>query len=82
MRKIMILSMVLCITLIIGLILLIPAISPKIKYRPGTYLSYGGGKGTTQSEIRLYPATKYRITECTFIAKYYDRNQNLIKQLK
>lgn len=69
------------VALTFGLILFVPAVSPKIDETTiGRSITYDSNWERAYCKVELRPASKYRIEGCTFKATLYDRNGNVLDE--
>lgn len=68
------------VALTFGLILFVPAVSPKIDDQFPYGMEYDAARDRLYCEVEIVPATKYRIKSCTFVATVRDRYGNVIDE--
>lgn len=68
------------VALTFGLILFVPAVSPKIDDQFPYGMEYDAAWDRLYCEVEIVPATKYRIKSCTFVATVHDRYGNVIDE--
>ena len=68
------------VALTFGLILFVPAVSPKIDDQFAYGMEHDAAWDRLYCEVEVIPATKYRIRSCTFVATVRDRYGNVIDE--